>query len=180
MQHDVQELCRKLIDNIEERMKGHPDVEGAVQKLKKFENVVNYVTILDCNYRENDFFFVQTYFIVFSVITAFKINPNTVTNFSNFSKLCQLTFAQCVRLFLYIFETGCIRDLFQGKMRNYIQCVNPPPNSEPGKYISAFHFYCLLCNHSFQTNPNSVTNCFKLILSVTTLQTTFAQCVRLF
>ena len=38
-------------------MKGHPDVEGAVQKLKKFENVVNYVTILDCNYRENDFFF---------------------------------------------------------------------------------------------------------------------------
>ena len=101
MQHDVQELCRKLIDNIEERMKGHPDVEGAVQKLKKFENVVNYVTILDCNYRENDFFFVQTYFIVFSVITAFKINPNTVTNFS---KLCQLTFAQCVRLFLYIFQ----------------------------------------------------------------------------
>ena len=47
-------------------------------------------------------------------------------------------------------------------------------------FISAFLFYCLLCNHSFPTNPNSVTNCFKLILSITTLQTTFAQCVRLF
>ena len=29
-------------------------------------------------------------------------------------------------------------------------------------FISAFLFYCLLCNHSFSTNPNSVTNCFKL------------------
>ena len=28
--------------------------------------------------------------------------------------------------------------------------------------MSAFLFYCLLLNHSFQTNPNSVTNCFKL------------------
>jgi hypothetical protein len=29
-------------------------------------------------------------------------------------------------------------------------------------FISAFIFYCLLCNHSFPTNPNSVTNCFQL------------------
>ena len=29
-------------------------------------------------------------------------------------------------------------------------------------FIRSFFFYCLLCNHSFQTNPNSVTNCFKL------------------
>ena len=29
-------------------------------------------------------------------------------------------------------------------------------------FISLFLFYCLLCNHSFTTNPNSVTNCFKL------------------
>ena len=28
-------------------------------------------------------------------------------------------------------------------------------------FISPFFFYCLLLNHSFQTNPNSVTNCFK-------------------
>ena len=35
-------------------------------------------------------------------------------------------------------------------------------------FISLFLFYCLLLNHSFQTNPNSITNCFKLILSVTT------------
>ena len=31
-------------------------------------------------------------------------------------------------------------------------------------FIGSFFFYCLLYNHSFQTNPNSVTNCFKLIL----------------
>ena len=33
-------------------------------------------------------------------------------------------------------------------------------------FISSFHFYCLLLNHSFQTSPNSITNCFKLILSL--------------
>ena len=27
-------------------------------------------------------------------------------------------------------------------------------------FISTFLFYCLLYNHSFPTNPNSVTNCF--------------------
>ena len=32
--------------------------------------------------------------------------------------------------------------------------------------MSAFLFYCLLLHHSFPTNPNSVTNCFKLILSL--------------
>jgi len=37
-------------------------------------------------------------------------------------------------------------------------------------FISPFFFYCLLLNHSFPTNPNRITNCFKLILSVTTLQ----------
>ena len=37
-------------------------------------------------------------------------------------------------------------------------------------FISAFLFYCLLLNHSFPTNPNRITNCFKLILSITTLQ----------
>jgi len=31
-------------------------------------------------------------------------------------------------------------------------------------FISLFLFYCLLLNHSFQINPNSITNCFKLIL----------------
>ena len=34
-------------------------------------------------------------------------------------------------------------------------------------FISAFLFYCLLLNHSFPTNPNKITNCFKLF---TTLQ----------
>ena len=29
-------------------------------------------------------------------------------------------------------------------------------------FIGSFLFYCLLLNHSFQTNPNSVTNCFQL------------------
>ena len=29
-------------------------------------------------------------------------------------------------------------------------------------FIGSFLFYCLLLNHSFQTNPNSITNCFKL------------------
>ena len=30
-------------------------------------------------------------------------------------------------------------------------------------FISSFLFYCLLCNHSFQTNPNRITNCFQLV-----------------
>ena len=34
--------------------------------------------------------------------------------------------------------------------------------------ISSFLFYCFLLNHSFQTNPNKITNCFQLILSITT------------
>ena len=29
-------------------------------------------------------------------------------------------------------------------------------------FISLFLFYCLLLNHSFQTNPNRITNCFQL------------------
>ena len=29
-------------------------------------------------------------------------------------------------------------------------------------FIGSFLFYCLLLNHSFPTNPNSITNCFKL------------------
>ena len=29
-------------------------------------------------------------------------------------------------------------------------------------FIGSFLFYCLLLNHSFQTNPNKITNCFKL------------------
>ena len=35
-------------------------------------------------------------------------------------------------------------------------------------FISSFLFYCLFSNHSFPTNPNSITNCFKLILSIAT------------
>ena len=37
-------------------------------------------------------------------------------------------------------------------------------------FISAFLFCCLLLNHSFQTNPNKITNCFKLFSLITTLQ----------
>ena len=29
-------------------------------------------------------------------------------------------------------------------------------------FIRSFLFYCLLFNHSFPTNPNKITNCFKL------------------
>ena len=29
-------------------------------------------------------------------------------------------------------------------------------------FISPFFFCCLLLNHSFQTNPNKITNCFEL------------------
>ena len=48
-------------------------------------------------------------------------------------------------------------------------------------FIGSFLFQCLLLNHSFPTNPNKITNCFKLILlCLQLLQTTFAQCVRLF
>ena len=38
--------------------------------------------------------------------------------------------------------------------------------------MSLFLFYGLLSNHIFQTNPNSVTNCFKLILSIYNFTTT--------
>ena len=37
-------------------------------------------------------------------------------------------------------------------------------------FISSFLFYCLLLNHSFPTNPNRITNCFQLILSIYNLQ----------
>jgi serine/threonine protein kinase len=33
-------------------------------------------------------------------------------------------------------------------------------------FISSFLFYCLLLNHSFQTNPNRITNCLKLFSSI--------------
>ena len=29
-------------------------------------------------------------------------------------------------------------------------------------FIGSFYFYCLLSNHSFQINPNKITNCFQL------------------
>ena len=35
-------------------------------------------------------------------------------------------------------------------------------------FISLFLFYCFLLNHTFPTNSNSMTNCFKLFLSITT------------
>ena len=35
-------------------------------------------------------------------------------------------------------------------------------------FISEFLFYCLLLNHSFPTNPNKITNCFKLFSLFTT------------
>ena len=37
-------------------------------------------------------------------------------------------------------------------------------------FIGSFLFYCLLLNHSFQINPNSITNCVKLFFLFTTLQ----------
>ena len=43
--------------------------------------------------------------------------------------------------------------------------------------MSAFLFGCFLCNHSFPTNPNSVTNCFQLFSLCYNFTTTFAQCV---
>ena len=48
-----------------------------------------------------EFLSVYSSFIVFSIITAFKQTQTVITNFS---KLYQLTFAQCVRLFVYIFK----------------------------------------------------------------------------
>ena len=43
--------------------------------------------------------------------------------------------------------------------------------------ISLFLFYCLLSNHSFQTNPNRITNCFKLILSLLQFYNYICSCV---
>ena len=46
--------------------------DGAL-KIKKIENVVNYVTILDCNYRKYYFYFVHFLLLLsFSTITAFQ------------------------------------------------------------------------------------------------------------
>ena len=39
-------------------------------------------------------------------------------------------------------------------------------------FIGPFLFYCLLCNHSFQTNPNRITYCFKLLSLYLQLTTT--------
>ena len=69
----------------------------------------------------------------------------------------------------------------------WVYVCNQRPHTHDGKYskrrrsnvaviivkvifIRSFLFYCLLLNHSFPTNPNSVTNCLKLFLSITTLQ----------
>ena len=46
-------------------------------------------------------------------------------------------------------------------------------------FIRSFLFYCLLCNHSFSTNPNSVTNCFQLF-SLLQLYKLHGSCVRYF
>ena len=76
------------------------------------------------------------------------------------------------------------RTLVYGTYADLIKVVRETnPNLLPGKYskrrrsnvaviieklifISSIFFYCLLLNHSFQTNPNKITNCFKLILSI--------------
>jgi len=47
-------------------------------------------------------------------------------------------------------------------------------------FINAFFFYCLLLNHSFPTNPNKITNCFKLILSIYNFTTTLLLLSRYF
>jgi len=47
-------------------------------------------------------------------------------------------------------------------------------------FISAFLFDCLLLNHSFQTNPNKITNCFKLFLLYLQLGTTLLLLSRYF
>jgi len=39
-------------------------------------------------------------------------------------------------------------------------------------FICSFLFYCLLLNHIFPTNPNKITNCLKLILSIYNFTTT--------
>ena len=46
-------------------------------------------------------------------------------------------------------------------------------------FRGSFLFYCLLLNHSFPTNPNSITNCIETysLLFYKLYQTTFAQCV---
>ena len=46
-------------------------------------------------------------------------------------------------------------------------------------FISPFLFYCLLLNHSFQTNPNRITNCFKLF-SLLQLNNYICSCVAFF
>ena len=43
-----------------------------------------------------------------------------------------------------------------------------------------FLFYCLLLNHSFPTNPNRITNCFKFFSSIYNYYKLHCSCVRLF
>ena len=40
-------------------------------------------------------------------------------------------------------------------------------------FMSSFFFYCLLCNHSFQTNPNSTTNLCKLFNYICSMRSSF-------
>ena len=60
-----------------------------VPKIEKIWNVVNCVTMhnTSCNYRKNYFFFVHSSFVIFSVITAFKLTQTLSLTFLNFTNL---------------------------------------------------------------------------------------------
>ena len=84
-------------------------------------------------------------------------------------KIIHIDFGDC-------FEVAMQRDKYPGKYskrrRSNIAVI-----IDRIVCIISFLFYCLLLNHSLPTNPNKITNCFKLLFLFTTLQTTFAQCV---
>jgi len=104
----------------------------------------------------------------------------------NYSIYLLTTFAQCVAILILhrflrsISQNGTFEQRFQRRSL----CVVVVGQRKYSKrrrsnvaviivrviFISSFFFYCLLLNHSFQTNPNSITNFFKLfsLLQLTT------------
>ena len=86
-------------------------------------------------------------------------------------------------------DLGRMKNILDALDPEYCKCPSGAAGLDVGKYskrrrsnvaviivrvifISVFLFYYLFSNHSFPTNPNSVTNCFKLILSIYNFTTT--------
>jgi hypothetical protein len=125
-------------------------------------------------------------------IQVFKQNVATRMMYESFQNKCyKLFFVVALMAYpsastrsLRIYQCDPIGDKFYLARDLSIECFDTEWNGKYSKrrrsnvaviivriiFISSFLFYCLLLNHSFPINPNKITNCFQLILSITTSQ----------